>query len=57
MKDLLQIRGLSPDQIKSILDRADEYFGIVTAGRKPFPKLKDRSVITLFYENSTRTRA
>ena len=57
MKDLLQIRGLSPDQIKSILNRADEYFGIVTAGRKPFPKLKDRSVITLFYENSTRTRA
>ncbi len=57
MKDLLQIRGLSPEQIESILSRAGEYFDVVTAGGKPFPKLKDRSVITLFYENSTRTRA
>lgn len=57
MKDLLQIRGLSPEQIESILSRAGDYFDVVTAGGKPFPKLKDRSVITLFYENSTRTRA
>ena len=56
MKDLLQIRGLCPEQINAVLDRADEYFSLVTAGKKPFPKLKDRSVITLFYENSTRTR-
>ena len=56
MKDLLQIRGLSLDRFNAVLDRADEYYDIVTAGKKPFPKLKDRSVITLFYENSTRTR-
>ena len=56
MKDLLAIRGLTSEIIESILDRAAYYKTSLDSGNKCFDKLKGKLVITLFYENSTRTR-
>ena len=56
MKDLLAIRGLTSETIESILDRAAYYKTSLDNGNKCFDKLKGKLVITLFYENSTRTR-
>ncbi|MDE5618248.1 MAG: aspartate carbamoyltransferase catalytic subunit [Clostridia bacterium] len=56
MKDLLTIKDLSRDNIEKILDLAAYYKSGLDNGNKYFDKLKGKLVITLFYENSTRTR-
>lgn len=55
-KDLLGIAQLSKEDIIAILDKADEMKKIVKSDNKKIPNLQGKSVITLFYENSTRTR-
>jgi aspartate carbamoyltransferase catalytic subunit len=55
-KDLLGIKYLSAEEIGYILDTADTMNLILDSGNKKTPHLQGRSVITLFYENSTRTR-
>lgn len=55
-KDLLGIQELSKEEILYILDKADEMKKIVLSDNKKIPNLQGKSVITLFYENSTRTR-
>lgn len=55
-KDLLGLRDISAEEITEILDVAEEMKKLVTGGSKSFDTLKGRSLITLFYENSTRTR-
>jgi len=52
--DLLSIDSLGDDQIATILDRADHWFGENRAGR-PSDRLTGKLVFNLFYENSTRT--
>jgi aspartate carbamoyltransferase catalytic subunit len=55
-RHLLGIEGVSSDVIQSLLDRA-EHFAVM--GRSPDKKsaaLKGRTVINLFFEDSTRTR-
>lgn len=58
MKHLLSISDLSKDEIVSLLDEADR-FKEVLEGRevKKLPTLRGRTIFTLFYENSTRTRS
>ena len=58
MKHLLSIADLSRDEIISLLDEADR-FREVLEGRevKKLPTLRGRTIFTLFYENSTRTRS
>ena len=52
---LLGLMGLNPLQLTSILDRADTYAQLTRADQRPKPHLKDKTVINLFFENSTRT--
>lgn len=57
MKHLLSAGDLSRDAATAILDDADK-FREALLGRdvKKLPTLRGRTVITMFYENSTRTR-
>ncbi len=55
-RDLLGIRGLSADEIKGILDTAENFREIDTREIKKVPALRGKTVINLFFENSTRTR-
>lgn len=55
-KDLLGLRDITADEITEILDTAEEMKRIVKSGNKSLDVLKGKALITLFYENSTRTR-
>lgn len=55
MKHLLGIDTLSPDEIQDILNRADYYAKSLANGRWDRDKLKNKIVLTLFFESSTRT--
>ncbi|EFV14992.1 aspartate carbamoyltransferase catalytic subunit [Segniliparus rugosus] len=57
MKHLLAIEGLTRDEATALLDDA-AHFSHLLAGRvvRKLPTLRGRTVVTLFYENSTRTR-
>ena len=56
MKHLLGIKELTKEEIIAILDRAEEMkHNVLEAGKKD-NCLSGKSIITLFYENSTRTR-
>lgn len=55
-KDLLGIKELSPEEIALILGTAEEMKKILNQNVKKVPHLQNKSVATLFYENSTRTR-
>ncbi len=55
-KDLLGIRTLSADEIIGILDTAETFSEINNREIKKVPTLRGKTVINLFFENSTRTR-
>lgn len=56
MKHLLGIKELSKEEIIYILDMAEKMKHEVLEGGKKNNMLSGKSIITLFYENSTRTR-
>ena len=55
-KDLLGIEDLEAGEISLILDTAASLKEISTRAIKKVPTLRGRTVVTLFYEPSTRTR-
>ena len=55
-QDLLGLKGMSADSIKNILDTAKTMKLILSQPNKKTPHLQGRTVVNLFYENSTRTR-
>ncbi|MCX6344816.1 MAG: aspartate carbamoyltransferase catalytic subunit [Armatimonadetes bacterium] len=55
-KDILGLQDMSTEEIRLILDTAISHKGIISRPVKKVPILKGKSVCTLFYENSTRTR-
>lgn len=55
-RHLLGIDGLSRDDVYMILDLAEQYAAKNREKDKKHPILKGRTLINLFYENSTRTR-
>ena len=55
MKHLLAIEDLSREQIEAILDRAESFAEVGRRDIKKVPTLRGRTVVTLFYESSTRT--
>lgn len=55
-KDLLGLKDLSKEEIEYILDTARTMKLILMSNNKKTPHLQGKSVVTLFYENSTRTR-
>lgn len=56
MKNLLSINDLSPAEAIEILDTAAELAKLSDASVKKFPTLRGRTVVNLFFEDSTRTR-
>lgn len=56
-RHLLGIKGLSPNDIELLLDRADDAVAISRQSEKKTTSLRGRTQINLFYEASTRTQA
>ncbi|MEW6724859.1 MAG: aspartate carbamoyltransferase catalytic subunit [Bacillota bacterium] len=55
-KDILGLEEMSADEIRLILDTAASLKEIISRPIKKVPTLRGKTVITLFYEPSTRTR-
>lgn len=55
-KDLLGLRDVEAEEINYILDTAQTMKYVLTSNNKKTPHLHGKSIVTLFYENSTRTR-
>lgn len=55
-KNLLGIRDLTKDEINFILNTAETMKYVINSNNKKTPHLAGKSIVTLFYENSTRTR-
>lgn len=56
MKDFLGLEGVSKQTIQELLDRSKWMKDQIASGKKDLHLLEDKTVVTLFYENSTRTR-
>ncbi|MHA6511297.1 aspartate carbamoyltransferase catalytic subunit [Tessaracoccus sp. Z1128] len=57
MKHLLSIADLSVEEITSILELAEEMHDVQSRPIKKLPALRGRTVVNLFFEDSTRTRS
>ena len=55
--DLLGIRGMASDEIYEILEAAESFREIAERPVKKVPTLRGRTIVNLFFEPSTRTRA
>ncbi|MCU0622627.1 MAG: aspartate carbamoyltransferase catalytic subunit [Gemmatimonadaceae bacterium] len=55
-KDLLDLESLTADQLRLILDTAEPFKAISERAIKKVPVLRGKTIVNLFYENSTRTR-
>ncbi|WP_309714621.1 aspartate carbamoyltransferase catalytic subunit [Armatimonas sp.] len=56
-RDLLGLEGLEREAIEMILDNATTFSEVLRRDVKKVPTLRGKSVITMFFENSTRTRS
>lgn len=54
-KHLLGLQEMSAEEITFILDRADSFKEICTRTNKKVPALVGRTIVNMFFENSTRT--
>ena len=55
-RHLLGIQGLAPTEISALLDLSDEYVDKNRSTERKMTTLRGKTVINLFFENSTRTR-
>ena len=55
MRHLLTIEQLSREQIEAILERAESFAEVGRRDIKKVPTLRGRTIVSLFYESSTRT--
>ena len=55
-KNVLGLEDFSPEEIRLVLDTAKEMKNIIHRDIKKVPTLRGKSIVTLFYEPSTRTR-
>lgn len=55
-KDLLGLSGVPKEEIEDILNTAVQMKRFLVENQKRTPHLQGKSIVTLFYENSTRTR-
>lgn len=55
-KHILDLDDFSPEQIELVLETAKEMKNIIHRDIKKVPALRGKSIVTLFYEPSTRTR-
>ncbi len=56
LKHFLTIEGLSRRLLTEILDTADSFIGMTGQQVKKVPLLRGKTIVNLFFENSTRTR-
>jgi len=56
LKHFLSIEGLSEALLTEILDNAESFAGITGQSVKKVPLLRGKTIVNLFFENSTRTR-
>ena len=56
IQHLLGLDGVSREDISLILDTADSFYEVLQREIKVVPTLRGKTVVNLFYENSTRTR-
>ena len=57
MKHLLGIEGMTLDDIRAVLATAEEMHEVQQRPIKKLPTLRGRTVVNLFFEDSTRTRS
>jgi len=55
MRHLLAIEDVTREEMEAILDRAESFAEVGRRDIKKVPTLRGRTVVTLFYESSTRT--
>jgi aspartate carbamoyltransferase catalytic subunit len=55
-RHLLGMEDLTAEEITIILDQAASFKAMALAGRLKIPLLAGKTIVTLFFENSTRTR-
>ena len=55
-RHLLGIEGLTPAEINYLLDLSDRYVAVNRDTEKTSDALRGRTIVNLFFENSTRTR-
>jgi aspartate carbamoyltransferase catalytic subunit len=55
-KHLLGLEGLTKTDIINILDSSDYFYNLLNNEVKKLPTLKGKTILNMFYENSTRTR-
>ena len=55
MKHLLGVEELSRQEVERILDRAESFAEVGKRDIKKVPTLRGRTIVSLFYESSTRT--
>ena len=56
LKHFLTIEGLDKQLLIEILDLAESFVGMTDGRIKKIPLLRGKSIVNLFFENSTRTR-
>ena len=56
MKHLLSTEGLDRETLTELLDDADEFAEVLTRPIPKVPALRGKTVATMFFEPSTRTR-
>ena len=56
LRHFLTTEGLSRDLMTQIMDQAEQFLGDDPRQLKKMPLLKGKSIVNLFFENSTRTR-
>jgi aspartate carbamoyltransferase catalytic subunit len=56
LRHLLGIEDLSVQEIRSFLERGHRFKKEIAKGSRKFEELRGKTVVSLFYEASTRTR-
>lgn len=56
LKHFLSIEGLSQPLLTEIMDRAESFSSVAEQQVKKVPLLRGKTIVNLFFENSTRTR-
>lgn len=55
-RDLLGLEGMTREEIETVLETATTFAEVLRRDVKKVPTLRGKSVVTMFFENSTRTR-
>ncbi|WP_367027356.1 aspartate carbamoyltransferase catalytic subunit [Methylococcus sp. ANG] len=56
LRHFLTVEGLSRELLVRIMDTAESFAGVTAQNVKKVPLLRGKTVVNLFFENSTRTR-